>query len=204
MNARTSDTGIVSQGRREFKPSSRVNVHSRARCASRLAAITDTRLSPDARLVYMLLDDYAGLKGIAWPKQPTLASRLGISLRKVQAAMKQLAATGWLRIERTGRASRCHLRWAWVSDSAPAATRNSVYEPGKQPEVSTADDAGDQETVAPSETPQKPLRNLTNHGWVDRHEVRRRELLEGMALISSIMARGQGHGIARPRKKSES
>jgi hypothetical protein len=39
--------------------------------------IYDQRLSPGVRLMYMLLDDMAGLKAEAWPHQRTLAEKPG-------------------------------------------------------------------------------------------------------------------------------
>jgi hypothetical protein len=105
------------------------NSQVRRRSASRLACLTDKRLSVDARLVYPLLDDYAGWKGTGWPKQQTLSHRLGISLRRIQAAIRELAATGWIVIERTGRANRYTLRWAADQIERQCADRIPICNP---------------------------------------------------------------------------
>lgn len=127
-----SDTRSVSLHRGVESTSLRSAPHrtssgSRARCASRLAAVTDRRLSMGARTTYVLLDDYAGLKGVCWPKQQTLSHRLGASRQAVQRWVAELAAAGWLRIERTGRAHRYTLKWA--SAAVSVGHRISICQP---------------------------------------------------------------------------
>jgi hypothetical protein len=48
---------------------------SKQRCDYRREVIRDKRLSPWARLLYVDLDDMAGLKAEAWTHQDTLAER---------------------------------------------------------------------------------------------------------------------------------
>ena len=96
----------------ERRPERQPEKSTRARCASRLAVITDKGLSHGAARLYVLLDDYAGAKGVCWPKQATLAHRLGASRQSVQRWIAELERAGWLAIERTGRAHRYTLKWA--------------------------------------------------------------------------------------------
>lgn len=136
MLAKAPDRISLPEQRRDFNPR---RPETRDRCAARLRVITDKRLSMGARCAYALLDDYAGMKATCWPKQKTIAYRLGASRQKVQRWIAELAACGWLRIERTGRASRYALDWA--SDRRPCEHRLLIPEPvcmEQAPEVPAA------------------------------------------------------------------
>lgn len=69
---------------------------ARERAQMRSGVIYDRALSPGARMLYVALDDYAGIKGTAWPKQATLADRLGFSLRSIQVWLDELVAAHYL------------------------------------------------------------------------------------------------------------
>ncbi len=85
---------------------------TRRRCATRLRATCDHSLSHGAARLYVLLDDYSGMKGECWPKQTTIASRLGISRGSVQSYLRELAKAGYLRSWRTLRGNRYLLAYA--------------------------------------------------------------------------------------------
>ena len=66
----------VSERRPAVKPKPATQIDAaRRRCEARIAVVCDARLSPGARLLYVLLDDYAGMSGECWPGQETLAGR---------------------------------------------------------------------------------------------------------------------------------
>jgi DNA-binding transcriptional MocR family regulator len=138
---------------------------TRARCAARLAVITDKRLPMGARSLYVLLDDYAGAKGVAWPKQQTLAHRLGASRQAAQRWIAELERRGWLAIERTGRAHRYTLRWAIrASDSATGGHRISICQPVVIPQ-SEAAPAPPAPPVEQAEPATEDCSRCGNTGW---------------------------------------
>ena len=93
--------------RAEIKPTPAAQIEAaRHRAAARMAVVCDTRLSPGARLLYVLLDDYAGTSGECWPGQETLATRLGASRRGVQEWIYELSGAGHLRTIRGQRGNR--------------------------------------------------------------------------------------------------
>lgn len=69
------------------------------------AVLTDTRLTPTERLLYVLLLSYdwqdgnGDRKGFCWPSQATLAELLGCTPRTVQAALARLEAVGLIRVD---------------------------------------------------------------------------------------------------------
>lgn len=118
------------------------------RILARTAILYDTGLSAGARLLYFVLDDMAGTKGVCWPRQAILAGRLGCSERLLQYWLAELAGKG-VRQVRTGRACRYELAWAdtqrvadqgtsrvatgCVSDTQRVADRIPLNEPEKEP-----------------------------------------------------------------------
>jgi len=190
MPSTTSNACSVSRLRSSCNPH---NVRTRTRCASRLAAITDKRLPMGARTLYTLLDDYAGMKGVCWPKQATLAHRLGASRQSIQRWVADLARTGWLAIERTGRAHRYTLKWAMASGCEAGGHRHSLMQPDimSQDEVAAEPVTGDSGAEILTEPLKFHHRSRQTSSWEDRTDRRRREALAGMALIGKLLAGGQ-------------
>jgi hypothetical protein len=85
----------------------------RARCATRTAVFANPQLSLGAKVVYGLMDDWAGWGGLSYPRQSTLAKQTGKSRQSVQRWVAELEAAGWIvRVERAGRAITYALKWA--------------------------------------------------------------------------------------------
>jgi len=84
---------------------------ARVRCETRMRVVYDKSLSPGARLLYVALDDYAGMKGIAWPRQTTLAKRLGWSEGWVRQQLRELEASGYILSERRQRGVLYRMGW---------------------------------------------------------------------------------------------
>lgn len=103
---------------------SRVNTRLDVRYECQRIVRRDTRLSVGARLLYWAIDDFAGKTGGAdgrcFPRQATLAGSLGVSLRSVEAWMRELTALGYVRTIRTQRGNRYEAWWA-NSDPQPVA-----------------------------------------------------------------------------------
>lgn len=76
----------------------------------------DISISDGAKVLYLVLDDYAGLNGSAWPHQDTLAEMLAISIRCVQKRVEELARTGHIERTRTKQGNRYQMSW---QDSDP-------------------------------------------------------------------------------------
>lgn len=129
MPTRAPNRTSVRQNIRERNTRTPEKSRSRARCVCRLAVITDRRLSAGARLTFALIDDYAGAKGVGWPKQATIASRIGASRQQVQRWVKELERCEWISVERTGRAHRYTLRWARASDVTTGEHRIPICNP---------------------------------------------------------------------------
>ena|SRR5262252_712516 len=148
----------------------------RHRCASRTACMADRTLPQDARLAYYWMDDYAGAGGIAYPKQATLAAKLGCSRQQAGRLVAVLVEHGWLiPIARTGRAIRYQLKWAFAGTVAGtvagvtgasdegirAEHRNSICNPVcNQPEVQAqqpAESAVTEPPPAPEPEPDPPV-----------------------------------------------
>lgn len=89
----------------------------RKRCSSRLNVVTDKRLTMGARVLYCLLDDYAGVKAECWPYQTTAAERLGRSVRSVKRWIAELVRHGYITIRRTQSGNRYRLTWAAVPEN---------------------------------------------------------------------------------------
>jgi hypothetical protein len=103
-------------------------VQSRSR--TRLRAATDTRLSLGARVLYVLLDDYAGMKAECWPHQKTAAERLGKSVRSVKRWIAELVQTGYITIRRTQCGNRYKLAWA---ETVPGSNGSTSFGPSGVP-----------------------------------------------------------------------
>lgn len=60
------------------------------------ALLRDPNISDRAKVIYALLDDYAGSESKPFPSRGTLAKSLGCSLDSVDRALAELAETGWI------------------------------------------------------------------------------------------------------------
>jgi Helix-turn-helix domain len=99
-------------------------MNSTARWKARSQVISAVSMSAGARLMYLFLDDmdFTG-KGCAWPKQTTIAAKVGLSRRETQRCLEELRAGGWIEIER--RRAHCvyWLKWRPRSErDAPPVT----------------------------------------------------------------------------------
>jgi hypothetical protein len=94
-----------------------------ARGRARSAIFQAVSLSVGARLVYLFLDDMDwNSQGLAWPKQTTIAAKLGLSTREVQRCLGELAAGGHVRIER--KKAHCIYRLGWNDTTARSYLKN--------------------------------------------------------------------------------
>ena len=82
-----------------------------ARFASRSAVLRNDKLSFPARLLYTLMDDIAGERGVLWPKQSTIADMLGVTSRAVRNWIEELAAAELVWQDRQKRSVRYVLAW---------------------------------------------------------------------------------------------
>lgn len=72
----------------------------------------DAELTPGARLVYLMLDEYARGADTCWPAQQTIATRLGISTRSVERHIRQLVTLGYIEKSRASIGAPTHYRMA--------------------------------------------------------------------------------------------
>lgn len=81
------------------------------RFAARELATFSPDLSNGAVRLYLALDEYARDSGSCWPKQKTLAGRLGCSVRQLKRYLQELVAAGMCLCERAtpGGANRYRL-----------------------------------------------------------------------------------------------
>lgn len=105
------------------------------------AVLRAVKLSVYARLVYFDLDDRTGYNQCCWPKQSTIATCLGFSLRMVNQGIGELVARGLIREERKSKGVEYFLSWndPMVRAERVTPTRNtritgvrSLYEPQKE------------------------------------------------------------------------
>lgn len=111
------------------------------RCDYRREVIRDKRLSPWARLLYVELDDRAGMKAEAWPRQQILADVFSVHRQRINEWVQELVAAGYVKTVRTGRSSHYFPGWCDVLDSGHQMSaipdigwHVSINEPEKQPE----------------------------------------------------------------------
>ena len=71
------------------------------RWAAREMATFSPDLSPGARCLYQALDEYARDSGVCWPRQRTLATRLGFSERSIRYYLGELTKCGLIRALRS-------------------------------------------------------------------------------------------------------
>ena len=98
------------------------------RCKARMRVVYNKTLSVGARLLYVALDDYAGMNAVAWPQQATLAERLGYSERLVRKCIHELEGAGHIQCQRRQRGVRYLLQW-----QIPTGTRVPVGIPTGTP-----------------------------------------------------------------------
>jgi len=72
-----------------------------------LEAINNRNLRGSAKLVAILLADYANEKGMAWPSVETLAKKSGLSTRQIQRVLPQIEGAGLMIKIRTGGGRKC-------------------------------------------------------------------------------------------------
>ncbi|MFK0015767.1 helix-turn-helix domain-containing protein [Streptomyces sp. NPDC091027] len=112
--------------------------------------ILDHEISDAAFRLGCLLAKYAGRNGAAFPKQRTLASDLGWSLRKVSGCIKELRDQDWLRTERRWPGGPCNYYLASPEERAGYA--GSCVGVAQDP----AQQEGDSKNLLPSEGPHAP------------------------------------------------
>lgn len=72
---------------------------------------TPTR-SAAAKLVLLVLADYADERGRAWPTEIRIAERCGLTVAETQSALASLERVGTIRITRGGSSNDYALGWA--------------------------------------------------------------------------------------------
>ncbi len=94
------------------------------RYTAREVATFSHDLSNAASRVYAALDEYARDKGVCWPKQKTLAARIGCSVRHLQRCIAELAGAGLCRTERPepGGRNQYRLVHAFVRNQTTSAS----------------------------------------------------------------------------------
>jgi hypothetical protein len=106
---------------RRNEPERRRELHIAAasgRAAARIAVIMDCELSFMARCLYVLLDDYAGDRGEAWPRQQRLGVQLGVSARYVRTALGELGK--YVTVERGRRGATYRLTYGLDRNNSSA------------------------------------------------------------------------------------
>lgn len=109
-------------------------MRSNERIEARRRIIFDVRLSAQARLLYVVMDDLGDSQtGIVRQKQTTIAARIGFNRREVIRRLHELVEAGHLKADRTQRICHYELPWAQsrcatgahqeVSDVQPAHIR---------------------------------------------------------------------------------
>jgi len=68
--------------------------------------MNDTALSVGARFTYAMLLQFAWQEGETFPKQETLAGRIGLSVRQVRRYLAELQEANYIKIERKDRRFR--------------------------------------------------------------------------------------------------
>ena len=69
-----------------------------------MAIMLDTSLSPGTRLVGWLIADHVNTKrGYAWPSQEQIRNKLGLSVRHVRRAIRDLLECGYFEVDKKGR-----------------------------------------------------------------------------------------------------
>ena len=71
------------------------------RYAARELVTFDRELSPGAARLYAALDEYARDSGVCWPRQRTIADRLGCPVRTLQFWLAQLVSAELVMVERS-------------------------------------------------------------------------------------------------------
>jgi hypothetical protein len=99
------------------------NSSTRQRCDYRRQVVFDTKLSASARLLYVALDDYAGSRAEAWPRQKVLAEQFGVHRSQIKRWLGELIAAGYVVSRRTGRNNRYLLFWGKGAKTRPMANR---------------------------------------------------------------------------------
>jgi hypothetical protein len=141
------------------------------RCKARMRVVYDKTLSVGARLLYVALDDFAGMKAVAWPQQTTLGDLLGCSDKWIRAQARELEGAGYIQRQRRQRGVRYLLQWQIPTGTGvpvgiptgsivpvgnnpdrnpssgptgsivPVGSAASLYEPGQEPEQRSIDRA---------------------------------------------------------------
>lgn len=63
-------------------------------------AVRDSDLSPTAKHVALTLDTYMNSRGLAWPTRATLAEGVGLSVKTVERALRELSQSGFIVVHR--------------------------------------------------------------------------------------------------------
>jgi DNA-binding MarR family transcriptional regulator len=112
---------------------------TRARCQARTRTLRDKSLSLGARVLYGILDDYAGTKAECWPHQRTAAADIGRSVRSVKRWIAELVAAGYISIKRTQNGNRYRLTWATVPEINESAQLGPSEVPARSREYNEPD-----------------------------------------------------------------
>jgi len=128
MPAKTSASTILPE--RSFQKQAIAITASKQRCDYRRQVVRDNRLSLGARLLYVELDDTAGLKADTWPHRETLAGRFAVSSRQIRRWLSELSAAAYIRRRRTGRGD--HYYPCWGDENGPSEGTETSSQGGQE------------------------------------------------------------------------
>jgi hypothetical protein len=188
MPAKAPDTRSVPYQRPSRQAQNTVDVViTRLRCDYRRRVVHDAALSVGARLLYVELDDDAGMKGICWPRQKTVAKSLGFHWRSCQEWLYELVKAGYVERIRTRTGNHYRLFWdahqgvrpgctpGCASDAHQGVRAFLITEPDKEPERLVAAPTGvsDASESAPAEIQGEPgVCACHGTGWLDYTDVK--------------------------------
>jgi hypothetical protein len=98
---------------------------------ARSRVIWSPAISPEARLVYLALDDMARDRGSWYEKQFKLGVMLGFSERQLRRHFSELAEAGLVRCDRTGRSTLFTLTWSTCGKMAADRSNMTDQEAGR-------------------------------------------------------------------------
>jgi DNA-binding Lrp family transcriptional regulator len=146
------------------------------RCEARMRVVYDKTLSLGARLLYVALDDFAGMKAVAWPQQATLAELLGCSEQWIRSQIRELESAGYIQRQRRQRGVRYRLRWPIPTESRVSVgiPTESIVSAGNNPDRNPS--FGPTESIVsvgsavslyePDQEPEQPIDRSAAVAWM--------------------------------------
>lgn len=109
------------------------------------ALLRDPDLSARAKLLYALLDDFAGKQHSAFPAAKTLARLCGCADKTVRRALRELADAGWISIDERPGTSSIYWLEAFAQPREDSTLLHNPGEviPSEEPVLHSAGESGD-------------------------------------------------------------